>query len=327
MKNFDFISIGDIVIDIFIELETAHIGCDIDVKNCKISMPWGTKIPFKNATIIPGVGNSPNASVSTSRLGLSSSIITSVGKDNWGDECIKRLKEENVDTSNTTTNDLVPTNVHYVLSYKSERTILIKHNKFEYVDPIFEKPPKYLYISSIASYAFPYHQKILDNISPQTKLIFQPGTYQILAGKKKLADFYKRTDVFTCNVQEAKKILEQDEKIENLLKNMHNIGPKIVCITDGPKGAYVYDGNEIWYAPSYPDIAPPVERTGAGDAFTSTFAAFLSFGLSPKEALLRAPINSMSVVQHVGAQKGLLTKDKIEKYLAEAPKEYKLKKL
>jgi ribokinase len=74
----------------------------------------------------------------------------------------------------------------------------------------------------------------------------------------------------------------------------------------------------------YPDPAPPVSRTGAGDAFASTLTTFLAEGMPLTEALARAPINSMNVVQHVGAQKGLLSRAKIEKYLAEAPEYYKV---
>ena len=43
-----------------------------------------------------------------------------------------------------------------------------------------------------------------------------------------------------------------------------------------------------------------------------------------EEALLWGPINAMSVVQEVGAQKGLLTREKLEEYLRTAPTEYKL---
>jgi hypothetical protein len=35
----------------------------------------------------------------------------------------------------------------------------------------------------------------------------------------------------------------------------------------------------------------------------------------------------MSVVQQVGAQKGLLSREKLEEYLKNAPEEYKLRKI
>jgi hypothetical protein len=45
------------------------------------------------------------------------------------------------------------------------------------------------------------------------------------------------------------------------------------------------------------------------------------------EALRRGPINSMSVVQYIGAQKGLLSRNEIESYLADAPAHYALEEL
>jgi sugar/nucleoside kinase (ribokinase family) len=104
---------------------------------------------------------------------------------------------------------------------------------------------------------------------------------------------------------------------------MYEKGPKIVVITDGPAGAYAYDGSEFIYMPPYPDPAPPIDRTGAGDAFSSTVAAALALDLPLKIALEWGPVNSMSVVQYIGAREGLLTREELERYLAERPTNYR----
>ena len=93
-------------------------------------------------------------------------------------------------------------------------------------------------------------------------------------------------------------------------------------ITDGPDGAYASDGDNRFKMPNYPDPAPPFERTGAGDSFASCFVAALAKGATLEAALLWAPINSMSVVQHVGAQEGLLSAKEIDYYLRNAPEWY-----
>jgi len=74
--------------------------------------------------------------------------------------------------------------------------------------------------------------------------------------------------------------------------------------------------------PIYPDPKPPFERTGAGDAFSSTFVAAIMKGATVEGALLWAPINAMSVVQKVGAQAGLLSVHQIDQYLRLAPSSY-----
>ena len=101
---------------------------------------------------------------------------------------------------------------------------------------------------------------------------------------------------------------------------MRELGPKNVVITDGIKGAYTYDGQNYLFMPVYPHT--PYERTGAGDSFSSTITACLAKGKTLEESLMWAPINSMSVVQYVGAQKGLLTEEKIKEFLTKAPADY-----
>ena len=50
-------------------------------------------------------------------------------------------------------------------------------------------------------------------------------------------------------------------------------------------------------------------------------------GADVPSALLWAPINSMNVVQHVGAQEGLLSEDQIDYYLRNAPDDYHPKEM
>ena len=102
-------------------------------------------------------------------------------------------------------------------------------------------------------------------------------------------------------------------------------GAKKVVITDGPNGSYASYEGKLVSMPNYPDPAPPYDRTGAGDAFASTIVAALALGESMETALLWAPINSMSVVQKLGAQAGLLNRHQVEQLLESAPVEYEVK--
>ena len=155
---------------------------------------------------------------------------------------------------------------------------------------------------------------------------------KIKFGTDALKDIYARTEIFFCNLEEAQEILKIENVEENrdvlmLSKGIQALGPKTIVISDGPNGAYLYMNGELWHNPIYPDIAPPLERTGAGDAFSATFTAALALGKSPLEAFSWGPINSMSVVQKVGAQEGLLNREKLEEYLKTAPESYKAEKI
>jgi len=333
MEKIDFLAIGDTVIDAFIKLTDADhpdIRGTPDHDDYKICLPYAEKIPYEEVYIVNAVGNAANAAVSASRLGLKTALVTNLGDDQNGKDCLKTLQNEKVGTDFVKINQGIKTNYHYVLWYKTERTILIKHEKYTYELPNIGEPA-WIYFSSVSKTAFPsFHDTFAEYLEnhPKIKFAFQPGKNEIGLGKEKLVRLYKRADIFFCNVEEARTILGiESEDVLELSKGLQALGPKIVSISDGPKGAYLYLNNELWFMPLYADTTPPLERTGAGDAFSSTITAALALGKSPLEALAWGPINSMSVVQEVGAQKGLLSREKLEEHLKNAPAEYKAKKI
>lgn len=332
-EQFDFVAIGDIVVDAFIELnkDSADVSTDMDTNRKTLHMPFGSKLPYNDVTVVNAVGNSPNAAVSAHRLGLSTALVTNIGHDRNGSDCLDALRTEGVHTDYVKIHEGKNTNYHYVLRYGPERTILIKHETFPYKLPDFTKPPRYIYFSSIGEHGIDHHFEIADYVTnhKETKLVFQPGTFQISLGPEKLKSIYENTEIFFCNKEEAQQILGSDSQdVAHLIREFKKLGPTMPVITDGPNGAYVVDTeDQAWHMPMYPDPAPPVDRTGAGDSFSSTFTAAIALGKTPAEALAWGPVNSMSVVQHIGAQKGLLSREALLKLLAEGPADYQPKKI
>ncbi len=327
-KEIDFLAIGDIVTEPFIKITDANVTEDSDGGHQKLCLSFGDKIPYESAQVMRAVGNSPNAAVSASRLGLNSYLISYIGEDSIGKENMESLVTDGVNIDYMETVPGMTSNQHYVLWYDVERTILVKHNEYPYAFPMDLPEPKWIYLSSLAHNSTDYHSQISEYLKqhPDTKLAFQPGTFQMKLGKEVLADIYKNTEVFICNKEEYQRILKTEEDdVVKLMDMIRLLGPKIAVLTDGMKGAYVSDGKDIWSMPVYPHT--PIERTGAGDAFGSTFLSALILGKTIPEALMWGPINSMSVVQKVGAQEGLLSRDKLEEFLANAPEDYKASKI
>ena len=125
--NYDFLAIGDTVTDAFIHLKEVSAHIDIDKGSREICMKFADKIPYDEVYVIPAVGNSANASVAAVRLGLESALVSNVGDDYFGQECLDALKKEKVAAEFIKTHKGQKTNYHYVLWYEDERTILIKH--------------------------------------------------------------------------------------------------------------------------------------------------------------------------------------------------------
>ncbi len=325
---FDVLSIGDIVTDAFIKLDDNQAVTYENDDGKWLAMKFGTKLPFHDAEIVEAVGNAANAAVAFARLGLKAEFATNVGGDQEGRDMITALHKEGVDTRLVHINPGMKSNYHYVLRYKEERTILVKHEAYDYHWPHLrpKEMPAWVYFSSISDHAIPYHDEVADWLeeNPEIKLAFQPGTFQMEAGAERLKRIYQRSHVVFLNREEAVTVGGGNhDDLHDLINKMHELGPKIVVVTDGPNGAYASDGENRFKMPLYPDPAPPVDRTGAGDSFASTFVAALIRGNTIEGALQCAPINSMSVVQKVGAQAGLLSEKELGRLLQAAPEWYK----
>ena len=318
MGKTDFLALGDTVTDAFIKLQDATVNCNINNDACTISMRWGDKIPYERLDVVPGVGNSANAAISALRLGLTTGLITDSGNDTFGEEIIQYFKKEGLNTEHVRMHDGIPTNYHFVLSYEAERTILVKHQEYPYAFPENCEAPKTLYLSSLGDGTEKYHDAIADYADAHKDmfLAFQPGTFQMKLGKEKLSRIYKRANLLFANKEEYQRILGvKSTEVEVLLNAMKELGPDTPILTDGREGAYALTEKGVVHVPMFPDPAPPVERTGAGDAFSSTTAAYMTTGMDIEEAMKRGTVNSAYVVQKIGAQAGLLTKDELESKL------------
>src|SRR3990167_7600457 len=145
---YDFIAIGDIVTDAFIKLKDASVHCDINNEKCEICMAFADKIPYESVEEVSAVGNASNASVAAAKLGLKSALVSNLGDDSNGHECLETLRVAGVDTQYVTVHAGKKSNYHYVLWYENERTILIKHETYDRKLPDIDSP-KWLYFSSL----------------------------------------------------------------------------------------------------------------------------------------------------------------------------------
>ena len=138
-------------------------------------------------------------------------------------------------------------------------------------------------------------------------------------------DILERTDYLFVNKEEAEEILYGKEvnlgsngtkAIEKLLYGLKSLGAKNVIITDSNKGSYLCDAENNAY--SIGTVSSNiVEKTGAGDAYTAGFLAAILNGVSSKEAMIWGSVNAASVIQKVGAEEGLLTKQELEEKIKE----------
>lgn len=311
----DVFSIGDTVLDTFIEIQDDAVHCELDRSGCRISFELGEKIPVVSIAKVYGAGNASNAAIASRRLGLSSAIYATIGHDEAGRSIMKRWKEEGVQTTYVAKSQELETNYHTVLSYKGERTILIYHHPYRYELPKRAPVSKRLYYTSVGKDHQSLEQQLLAHLAlhPDIRLTFQPGTHQLARLARGLTNILVRTDIIAMNREEAELFLEQPKKtpIPEQLRRLLELGPHMAIITDGEHGSYASDGMSAWECASFP--VPCLERTGAGDAYATTFTWAIDKGFSLPQAMRYATANASSVIQFIGPQAGLLHRDGIER--------------
>ncbi len=306
--KYDMVAIGDCTIDNFIEVKDhVTLSCDLKHEHCNIGFPFGDKIPYENLTVL-SAGNSNNAAVGMSRLGMKSGYYGTVGADVNGQVILNKLKSEKVDTKLMSIQKGKQTNSHYVLVYNHDRTILIKHQDYKYELPRDASNTKWIYYSSVGKKGLSLNNQVVKMLKkhPDIKMSFNPGTFQLREGIKKLAPLLKRTEIMCLNIEEAQALTGKDTRDYRILgEALHKAGPKTVVITDALRGSHCYHGGTLHQIDIYPHH--PIESTGCGDAYATGFTAARMNGLSIEEAMRWGARNGAACAMKVGPQAGLLT--------------------
>lgn len=319
-NSLQLLSIGDATIDVFMAPTETESECSLDARECKICFPYGEKIPVQNLEFSIG-GNAANNAIGTTRLGVKTAIVLTLGADSVGKMIIERVKEEGVDPTYIVSQPATTSNYSTIITYGGERTIFTYHAPRSYEFPVALPPAPWVYLTSMGESFVPFYNHLLEWLikNPTVKLIFNPGSWQMRMGLTSIGEILKRTNVLFVNREEAEKLTnipDSHSKEKELLTAASHIGPKVVVITDGGAGAFAFNGQGFFKVGILPVDA--YERTGAGDAFGSGCLSALILGRDLGEALLWGTVNSASVIGYTGSQRGLLTQADLQIWLDRA---------
>lgn len=308
---YDIVSVGDATLDVFLEISEATVTCSLNKEDCQLCFTYADKIPVEKVTKVPGAGNGSNNAVGSSRLGMKTAIVSILGDDSVGRIIQENWEKEGVNMKHVILDKKRGTNYSTVLNFKGERTILVYHEPRDYRFPKDLGKSEWIYYTSLANGSEGMHPALLAHVRKyKVKLAFQPGTFQLKLGAEKLKPLIAASEVVFVNKEEAERIIGDGKKdMKDLLTYLRAMGCKVAVITDGPKGAYAYDGERYLHLGIYD--TPVVERTGVGDSFATAFVAARHYGKDLGEAMRWGTVNSASVVQKIGPQEGLLTRPKL----------------
>lgn len=305
--SFDVIAVGDTTEDVFLEMSDAKVACGPDGRDCRLSFAFAEKIAVDKKTDVAAVGNAANHAIGAARLGLKTAIYTVVGDDVQGHIAQDVFRENGVDTRYVEFDQEHGTNFSTVINFQSERTIFVFHEPRRYRLPALASA-KWMYLTSVSGGGVEVlHEQALKWLkeNESVRLAFNPGTYQLRLGLEGLKPLLQRTQLLFLNREETAGLLGlPPDGTEKLMAGCHELGVKMMVLTDGPKGSYVSDGDSRWHLKIFD--GPVVERTGAGDSYGAAFLSALIKGKTVAEAMLWGNANSTSVVQFIGAREGLL---------------------
>ncbi len=320
---YNLITIGDAVIDTNVFIDDATLECDVNKQNCQICLNYASKIPLTDSFQAIG-GNAANMAIGATKLGLKTTILTSIGKDANGEMIKEGLKKNKVDTHLLSMDKKIKTRYSVVLHFKKERTILSYHQERTYDFPKSLPKADWVYYTSLSE-GYETLQKNLLKFLDKNKnvhLAYNPGSIQI-KNLELVKEVLPRTDILIVNLEEAQKILGTDlNDAPALIKKLLTLGTKEAAITNGSEGAWAGNTDGVWHCESFP--VEVISKTGAGDAFSSGYLAARLYKHDTGTALNWGIASSCTAISSSGPEKNLLNKkemaETISKFSSIKPK-------
>jgi sugar/nucleoside kinase (ribokinase family) len=298
----------------------------------KIAFELGAKYQVEDRFEALG-GCAANVSVGLAKLGLDADCYTKVGKDITGRWIKDQLRGSDVGIDLVQEEEDRKSDLAFVIdSQKSEdRLIFFNRDANENLEiyPELLKDYAWIFASALngnedADWSDNL-QKILETAEEfGINLILNPGQRNIKDNPRKIIEAIKKTKILILNKDEAIEIVMnlgsiatpeelKDEKW--LAKKLQFLGPEIVALTDGVRGAWAVDQEKMVFAPSlHEKVQGEVkDTTGAGDAFTAGFLSAYFKSLSLEEMIGWGIANSANSVRFFGATEGMLREREIQK--------------
>jgi fructokinase len=266
LKSIDIICIGEVLID--------FIGHEL---NTSINR---TKDYHRF------LGGSPtNVAVNTSRLGLNAVLVASCGQDGLGDYVVRKLKSNNVITSQIRKSEVAPTSIIFV-SKSTETPDFIPYRQadceiFEnqLPDEIIAKA-KIFHTTCFALSKNPARQTILNRAKKAKELGLKlsidinfseriwPDREE---AKEVLKEYLSNDPLVKLSEDDCYRLFAEVKSEDYIFDYFHNLGAKTICLTKGKNGVVVSDLEQGLLFQKAIQIDEVKDTTGAGDAFWTGF--------------------------------------------------------
>lgn len=304
-QSFDVLVVGPTERDLLFVAKSGALapGSTIEVKEVPVTL----------------AGSGANVAVALARLGLRVGLVTAVGRDARGDEILRELAAEGVDTSLTARTALTDTGLTvtvlrdgggdppFVLRSRGSNDLV---EVTEEVQKIFHTS-HWLYLSALSG---PWEHQVsllLDALTKEpTSLAWHPGPAQISGKTEIMSQLLSRTNMLFVSEGDAEVLAGEGsghEAVERLLRG-RGVRNVVLLKKDGSAHAL----SERLHVSGQLAV-PAVDPRGAVDAFCAGFLAGYVHGNSDTALALQWGLtNRASVAGTLTTQRGLLSRQVLE---------------
>jgi sugar/nucleoside kinase (ribokinase family) len=296
-------------------------------------------------------GGAINASVALRQLGHEVFPCCRVGNDDAGNFVVQELQQKGISTQAICCDEEHPTGISCIISCcGSDSILLVYRGVNNYLAGNFNKllcewkdliGIPFWYCGPLSGDAAIQFSHLLTTIRPNvTTIAVNPSSFQLGVGYEHFRPALPNIDIIMLNTREARILAEslpnttlppveihdhydspgipllmqrfyRQDTVLTFARRVMQHGPQVIVITDGAHGVYVIDKHHVYFHPSF--SLNVLNTVGAGDAFGSTFFAYLIIGEPIVSALSRAMINSAAVLYSIDSTSGLLTAQELQK--------------
>ena len=291
------------------ELRFAVVGtyvADCFVNTARLPA-WGHEYEARSIRTTPG-GKALNQAVALARLGAQVAAVGAVGDDGVGRDVLGALRRERVDVSWMDVREDAATSIclcfvsdhgDSAIMWHIDDDVAVRPETVRGAASAIERADAVLVTFEIPVAAI--REAISTGRRSGARVVVAPAP--LLADPADAASLpWDQVDVLVPNENEARALLAGGEDVpagELAGALSRQLGVPTVAVTLGAAGCALHAAGESHHYPAHRVDA--VDTTGAGDAFTATFAAHLAAGAAAPAAVDAAQAAAAWAVQRAGS--------------------------
>jgi ribokinase len=269
------------------------------------------EVPIDEPVSSPG-GSAANTIYALAKLGVKTGFVGAVGDDEEGKALLQDFQDMAVDTKLVRVKGGARTGSVLCLSdRRGKRSLYVSpgvNNLLDEKDVELEyiNQAKILHLSTFAhSQQFEIQKRLVANLGPSVRISLAPGAMYASKGIGELSPMLRKTYALFLNLREMRKLT--GEGFAPGAKKCLERGCHIVVVTmgGGSTSYYITDGEKEYTARRRTQTTPPVDTTGAGDAFAAGFLFGLLKNKTMEECGFLGDFMARCCIGQIGARNGL----------------------